>query len=65
MIPELDIWRAAAAMVKRHGDSAGLEAALRADALLAEGAMQGQAAWLRIARAIAELQRVTPDGPVH
>ena len=31
MIPDLDIWRAAMAIVKRYGDDAMLEAAARAD----------------------------------
>ena len=65
MIPELDIWRAAAAMVKRHADSAGLEAATRAHELRARGALQAKAAWLRICRAIAELQKATAGGPIH
>ena len=65
MISDLEVWRAAAVMVSRHGDSAGLEAATRADELRARGALQGQAAWLRICRAIAELQKATAGGPIH
>ena len=34
MIPELDIWRAAQVMVKRYGDGAATEAAMRADEFL-------------------------------
>jgi len=41
MIPDLDIWRASLLMVKRCGDDALLEAAERADQLLAEGDMAG------------------------
>ncbi len=38
VIPDLDIWRAAQAMVKRYGDSAATEAAMRADEFLDQGA---------------------------
>ena len=65
MLSELDIWRAAAAMVKHFGDGAALEAAQRADRLLDEGDTVGLAVWLRIARAIEELQRDKPDGQLH
>ena len=34
MIPDLDIWRSANLLVKRHGDDAPIEAAMRADAML-------------------------------
>ncbi len=37
MIPDLDIYRAAQVLVKRHGEDAQLEAAMRADAMLVEG----------------------------
>ena len=42
MIPELDIWRAAQAMVKRYGDGAATEAAMRADEFLDQGTPDGQ-----------------------
>ena len=32
MIPDLDIYRAANALVKRHGEDAPIQAAMRADA---------------------------------
>lgn len=35
MIADIDIWRAAHLMVKRHGEDAAIEAAQRADELLA------------------------------
>jgi triphosphoribosyl-dephospho-CoA synthetase len=65
MISDLHIWRTAAVIVKRYGDAAGTEAAQRADQLLADGDTVGQAVWLRIVRAIEELQRQTPEGAVH
>ncbi len=34
MIPDLDIYRSANLLVKRHGDDAPIHAAMRADALL-------------------------------
>jgi hypothetical protein len=41
MLPEIDIWRSASAMMKRYGEAAGLEAAKRADEMLAEGDTDG------------------------
>ena len=43
MIPDLDIYRSAALLVKRHGQDAPIEAAMRADAMLE------RAAWTAIA----------------
>lgn len=57
MISDLDIYRAAYALIKEHGASAALEAAMRADKLLAVGDMEGKAVWLRILRTVDELQR--------
>ncbi len=37
MIPDLDLWRAAQVMVKRYGDGAATEAAMRADEFLDRG----------------------------
>lgn len=48
MIAEIDIWRTAWLMVKRHDDNATFEAAQRADELLDEGDMDGAATWRRI-----------------
>ncbi len=42
MIPDLDIWRAAQIMVKRYGDGAATEAAMRADEFLDQGNMDGK-----------------------
>ena len=43
MIPDLDMWRAAQLMVKRFGEHAAKQAAMRADKLLAEGDIDGAA----------------------
>ena len=41
MIPDLDIWRSANLLVKRHGQDAPIEDAMRADAVLEEGGLGG------------------------
>ena len=41
MISDREIWQAAGAMVKRYGEDAATEAAMRADELLDEGDMDG------------------------
>ena len=60
MIRDIDIWRAAQLMVKRYGEDAPIQAGTRAGERLAEGDIDGAAAWRAIIRAIEELQRVTP-----
>ncbi len=63
MISDLDLWRAAQIMVKRYGDGAATEAAMRADEFLDQGNLDGQRVWTRIMQAIEELQRERPrDG---
>ena len=42
MTAEIDVWRAANIIVKQHGEDAAIIAAQRADALLAEGDIEGQ-----------------------
>ncbi len=60
MIPDLDIWRAAQVMVKRYGEGAATEAAMRADEFLDQGNLDGKRLWMRIMLAIEELQREQP-----
>ncbi len=62
MTSDLDIYRSAKLLVDRHGEHATLEAAIRADKLLAAGDMDGKRVWVRIMCAIEELQRTEP-GP--
>ena len=63
MFSDLEIYRAAQATISRYGDDAALHAAQRADELMAEGDMEGRAAWHRIERAIDGLRRTVPgDG---
>ncbi len=63
MTSDLDIYRAANELIKQHGDAADIEAAMRADERLAAGDMDGEAVWLRIVKAIAELlAKERPEG---
>ena len=43
MTSDLDIYRAANELIKQHGGKAPIHAAMRADELLAAGAMDGKA----------------------
>jgi hypothetical protein len=65
VIPEIDIWRAAQLMLKRHGDKALEESAARADEFVATGDHNGAAVWRRITAAVAQLVNTTPPGMVH
>ena len=56
MISDLDIWRAANLLIRKHGADAELEAAKRADLMLDRGDDEGQLLWRRIKRAIGALQ---------
>jgi hypothetical protein len=64
MIPESDIWRAVNLLIRQHGQDAEIVAAQRADQMLDQNDRDGQTVWMRIRRAIAELQ-ATPTGPAH
>ncbi len=59
MIPDLDIYRSANVLVKRHGRDAPIETAMRADAMLEKGALGGYAVRKRILRAIDEMGNTT------
>ncbi len=59
-IPDLDIYRSANVLVKHHGQDAPIHAAMRADAMLEKGDLDGCAVWRRILRAVEELQRTDP-----
>ncbi len=60
MIPDLDIYHTANLLVKRHGEDAPVEAAIRADAMLDKGDLDGYAVWKRILRAIEEMGNTAP-----
>ncbi len=57
MIPDLDIYRTAQVLVKHHGQDAPIKAAMRADAMLDKGDLDGYAVWKRILRAVGELRQ--------
>lgn len=65
MIPEIDIWRAAQLMLKRHGEKAEAESAARADELALAGDDDSAATWRRIMTAVTQLSNKTPPGLVH
>ena len=60
MIADVDIWRAAAILVKRYGKDAGLVASQRIDEQLAAGDLEGRSVWYLILKAVSELQRDKP-----
>ena len=57
MPSEIDIYRSASVLIRERGEGAALEAAQRADAMLARGDMDGCAVWKRIVAAIEEIER--------
>ncbi len=67
MTSDLDIYRAVNEVIKQHGDTADIEAAMRADECLAAGDMEGEAVWIRIVKAIEELlsEKRPEDAEVH
>ncbi len=65
MILDLDIYRSAAVLIKQHGADAPIHAAMRADAMLEAGDLDGVATWRRILRAVEELKETEPGGKVH
>ena len=62
MIPDLDIWRSARVLVTQHGPDAPIKAAMRADAMLEAGDLDGYAVWKRVLKALRELDGTAP-GP--
>ncbi len=60
MIPDLDLYRAASIIIKQHGEDAPIEAAMRADATLEAGDLDGYAVLKRILRLIEALQGTAP-----
>lgn len=60
---DVDIWLTANLLIETHGENAGLQAALRADNALDGGFPGIVNVWMRVMRAIEELQRTSlkPD----
>ena len=64
MTSDLDIYRAANLVIKRHGADAVIEAARMVDRMLELGDLEGCDLWRRIRRAILVLQ-APADGVWH
>ena len=60
MTTDLDIYRSAHALIQQHGDAAAIEAAMKADAMLDKGNLDGAAVWRQIVAAVNEMQRAEP-----
>lgn len=58
-LTDLDISRSASTWLKRYGSEAVFIASRQADKLLDQGDVQGCLAWVRIAKAITELEPKT------
>ena len=66
MTSDLDIYRSAKLLIDKHGDEAPTHAAMKSDAMLESGGMDGRAVWLRILKAVKELPNTRPgDRAVH
>ena len=66
MTTDIDIYRTANLLIKQRGTlEAEIEAAQRADELLAAGDMEGKGVWLRVVDAVRELSIAAPPGMVH
>ncbi len=62
-VSDLDVFRSANVLAKRHGNEAPSHAAMRADAMLDKGDLDGHRVWLRILAAVTELLDTRPgDG---
>jgi len=60
MIPDIDIHHSAWLIIRRYGDDAVIQAAMRGDQLLAMGDLDGMLVWVAIVRAIERLQVGSP-----
>ena len=65
MIHDRDVFRSAQVLVQQHGQDAPIQAAMRADAMLEKGDLDGYAVWRRVLRAVGELQGTKPGARVH
>jgi hypothetical protein len=63
MLPDRDIWRAANLLIREYKADAEVVAARRADEMLERGDYDGRVVWLRIKRAIVELQAAPVGKP--
>ena len=58
-------YRSARLLIDQHGADALIEAALKADELLDQGDLDGQAVWLRFRKAVLELLKPGDGETVH
>ena len=58
---DIDVWRAAHQLMKRHGDTAEDQAARRGELAFDCGDEFNANLWYKIAMAIAELRRTAPE----
>ncbi len=67
MTSDLDIFRSAKLLIDQHGEDAPIFAAMQADKRAEAGDRKGRAVWLRVIKAIQELQRTQPrrDEAMH
>ncbi len=68
MPSEIDIYRSAKLLIDQHGEDAPIYAAMQADKCLEAGDLDGEATWVRVIGAIAELLDQQPPGsdtPLH
>lgn len=64
MLSDWELWAVANKLISEHGESAAIEAALKADEMLERADFDGQRVWLSVLRRIAELIE-TPSGTAH
>ncbi len=55
MTSDLDVYRTAKLLVDKHGAEAPIHAAMKADAMLDKGDMDGAATWRRVIKAVEEM----------
>jgi hypothetical protein len=65
MLTPKDIYRTAKLLMEQHSENAVPEASMKADAMLENGDLDGQAVWVAVAKAIKELQNDQPSSTVH
>lgn len=57
MISRWELWACANEMIRRHGEDAAIQAAMKADELLEAGEHEGSTTWRLIMHRVHELQR--------
>jgi len=64
-IGDWELWACARQQIERHGDDAAVRAAMRGDALLAEGDLDGHRTWMAILDRMRRLTEVGADEIRH